>query len=414
MKRKIIIFLSILILWIQQFPLAAAETNSVLKAAFIKNDDLWIKIKESEVRITNGKYVRFPKWSYDGNWIAYISGVKEEYSPLFKGDLWIYNIKRKQHFKISSNVNNNFQWAPNQNSFGFQSNNELKMIDVKFMKEQHKISSGVIEFSWLPDGRGFLTSNKAGESVYSDIVLSKFILKHNNQYERQHFYTIRVAENEHYYGTSQFKWSYDRSWIAFQLVPTASLSADSNTICVLSNDGAIFHKINEMLHYEEWFAWAKSVNYLAYIKGSNRVSTLNKKLEIIKMSNDTKFGFTPKGYVDRDLTWKTNNQIYVSRSVENDLIEVGQRPLPSIYHINLQTKKQKKSTFPLANEGDFYPLSINDGEKLVWIRTNRKQASVLIAGKNGKNQRIWIKNINLGTWYYEHWNWNEVFNLYQS
>ncbi|PEC50910.1 hypothetical protein COJ46_01395 [Bacillus sp. AFS077874] len=414
MKRKVIIFLSIFILWFQQCSFVAAETNSNLKAAFLKNDDLWIKIEESEMRITNSKYVRFPKWSYDGNWIAYISGVKEEYSPLFKGDLWIYHIKTRKHFKISSNVSNNFQWAPNQNSLGFQSDNELKMIDVKFMKQQHKISSGVIEFSWLPDGSGFLTSTKVGESVYSDIDLSKFILKHNNQYEHQHFYTIRVAENDHYYGTSQFKWSYDHSWIAFLLVPTASLSADSNTICVLSNDGASFHKINEMLPYEEWFVWAKSVNFLANIKGFNRVSTVNKKIEIIKMSNDTKFTFTPKGYVDRDLIWKTNNQIYVSRSVESDLIEVEQRPLPSIYQINLQTKKQKKITFPLANEGDFYPLSINNGEKLVWIRTNRKQASVLIAGKNGKNQRIWINNIDLGTWYYEHWNWNEVFNLYQS
>jgi hypothetical protein len=87
--------------------------------------------------------------------------------------------------------------------------------------------------------------------------------------------------------------------------------------------------------------------------------------------------------------------------------------MPSIYRVNLITNRQKKITYPSPNEGDFYPISIKNEEKFIWIRTNREQASVLIGDTNGIYQRHWIKKIDLGSWYYEHWNWNEVFSLYQ-
>lgn len=280
------------------------------------------------------------------------------------------------------------------------------------LNQHHNITSGIINFSWLPDGEGFITSSKKGESVSSDIVLTKIILENNNHYHPHHLYTINVGNNDYFFGTSQFKWSYDHKWIAFQITPTASLSADSNTLAVLSYDGKNFYKIDEMLDYEEWFNWAPSKNFLAYIQGFNRIATLNKKLKVKKMFEDNKFCFTPKGYVDRDLTWINDTQVFVSRSAESDLVDVSQRPKPRIYHIDLETGKQRKITLPPVNEGDFYPLS--NGENLTWIRTNRGQASVWVGDSNGTNQSIWIKQIDLGTLYYEHWNWREVFSLYSS
>ena len=131
---------------------------------------------------------------------------------------------------FSSNVTLNFQWAPNQNLLGFQNDEVLKMIDTNSIMQQHRIATRIIDFSWLTDVKGFLTSSKASRSVYSDILLTKFILKNNNYLNKQPFYTIKVIENDYFNGTSQFKWSNDQNWIAFQLVPTASLSADSNTL----------------------------------------------------------------------------------------------------------------------------------------------------------------------------------------
>ncbi|MBG9654098.1 hypothetical protein ABE24_04045 [Cytobacillus firmus] len=54
-----------LVLCLFIFPLlliASEKPAEVLKAAFVKNDQLWIKIVKDEKRITSGEYVRFPKW----------------------------------------------------------------------------------------------------------------------------------------------------------------------------------------------------------------------------------------------------------------------------------------------------------------------------------------------------------------
>ncbi|MGM0879138.1 MAG: translocation protein TolB [Bacillota bacterium] len=411
--KRILIYLAIFILSIQHFSIVSAASNNELKAAFVKNDDLWIKIDDKEMRITNGEYVRLPKWSFDGNWIAYIIGSKEDEITPNEGELWLYNLKSNKHFRVFSNVSTNFQWAPNQNTLGFQSDKVLNIIDVRSLKQSHKIASGIINFSWLPDGKGLITSSKAGENVFSDIMLSQISLSHNkNQHQSHHFYTIPVGKNDYFYGTSQFKWSNDHRWIAFQLVPTASLSADSNTISVLSNDGRSFHKIDKMLNYEEWFQWAPSNNFLGYIQGSNRMAIENKELKVTQIDKTSQY--TPKGYVDRDLTWQTDDIILVSRSIESEWVDVEQRPMPSLYKIDIQTKTPKKITSPSSNEGDFRPQYINNENKLIWIRTNREKANVWIANPNGLNQKIWIENINPGTWYYEHWSWDEVFSLYQS
>ncbi|NRD80875.1 translocation protein TolB [Bacillus sp. BRMEA1] len=411
--KRIITLLTIFILNFQPFSFVSAESNDELKAAFIKNGDLWAKVENKEMRITYGEYVRFPKWSFDGNWIAYIRATKVNEFPSYEGDLWLYDVKSNRHFRVFTNVMTNFQWAPNQNTLGFQSGKVLKSIDVKLLNQPHKIASGIINFSWLPDGTGILTSSKAGKSVFSDIVLSKISLNNKNQYKSQHFYTIRVGKKDYFYGTSQFKWSNDHKWIAFQLVPTAALSADINTISILSNDGRSFQKIDEMLNYEEWFQWAPSNNFLGYIQGFNREAIENKALKVTQIDKNITSQYTPKGYVDRDLTWQTNKSILVSRSIESKWIDVEQRPMPSLYKIDIQTKTAKKITSPSSNEGDFRPQYIKNMNKLIWIRTNREKANVWIADPNGLNQKIWIENFSPGTWYYEHWSWDEVFSLFQ-
>lgn len=215
--------------------LALEESREPLKAAFIKDDNLWIKIGENEKKITNGDGVSFPKWSFDGNWLAYLKGDKRAEFPLYKGELWFYNIKLDKHFKVHSNIKWNFQWAPDKNMIGFQtasdksnsgfqSEDKLYMTDVRSLKTNHHISSGISNFSWLPDGEGFISSEKAGEHIDSDIVLSKISLKQsNNEFTTNHLYTIPVEKNEYFTTTSTFKWSHDHQWIAFLLNPTASL-----------------------------------------------------------------------------------------------------------------------------------------------------------------------------------------------
>ncbi|MGO4273789.1 translocation protein TolB, partial [Paenibacillus sp. TAF58] len=52
----------------------AAKPTELLRAAFVRNGDLWIKAGNNERQQTRGAYILNPKWSYDGKWIAYTKG----------------------------------------------------------------------------------------------------------------------------------------------------------------------------------------------------------------------------------------------------------------------------------------------------------------------------------------------------
>jgi hypothetical protein len=63
-----------------------AKPADLLKAAFVRNGDLWIKSGNNEIQLTRGEYIRNPKWSYDSNWIAYTKGENEQ-------ELWLWQVQ---------------------------------------------------------------------------------------------------------------------------------------------------------------------------------------------------------------------------------------------------------------------------------------------------------------------------------
>ncbi|MFB5198530.1 translocation protein TolB [Neobacillus sp. KR4-4] len=390
---------------------ASGKPTKPLKAAFIRNDDLWIKIGEKEKKITYGDYVRFPKWSFDGNWVAYLKGEKKGEITIYEGELWLYNIRLNKHFKVYSNINRNFQWAPNKNIIAFQTNDSLNMANVSLLNNVFKVASRIKNYSWLPDGTGFITSTKRSEKLHSDIVISKILLNQlADKSGTKPLYTIAVDKDEYFTSTSQFKYSPDERWIAFLLIPTASLSADSNTLCILSNDGKTFKKVDEMLNHKEWFQWALGNSLIGNISGGGREAIKNKRLKVTSPLSWSSKNYTPNGFVDRDLTWINKEYLITARAEESDWVEVEHRPLPALHKINLMSNKQLKLTSPAHGQGDFYP-QIKDN-KLVWVRTNRQTADIMKANLNGSNQRKWISQIDLGSWYYEKWDWEEVYSLY--
>ncbi|MGG3467715.1 translocation protein TolB [Neobacillus pocheonensis] len=282
------------------------------------------------------------------------------------------------------------------------------MLNAESSSPYAQIGSHIENFSWLPDGKGFITSSKESEKLNSDIILSRVLLGRKNL-EIKHFYTVPVHEDELFVSTSRFKWSHDNKWIAFLMVPTASLSADGNKLCVLSSNGKVFKRVDEMLNYEEWFQWAPTRDVLGYISGVGREAMKNKQMKTISFPAFVVKDITPRGSVDRDLAWKNNGVLFVSRSKESELVDISDRPLPSIFEIS---KKQRQVTFPSKNEGDFAPQYL--GNTLYWIRTDRKTANILVSRPNESKEKQWIKDITLGTWYYEKWHWDEVFDLYNG
>ena len=401
-KILLLIFLLFTVL-----PVAAtAEPKENLKAAFIRDNLLWLKIKDKETKITDTGYVRYPKWSFDGSWVAYLKGAKE--GDIM--DLWLYNLKSNRHFKVKENVGVNFQWSPNENSIGFQVAKNLFILQTSQLGLFTPIVKNIENFSWLPSGKGLLISTKKSPELHSDIILSKVILRKKEMPAINDFYTIKIGENEIFASTSEFKWSNDKKWISFLLIPTASLSADGNTLCVLSANGNTFQKMDEMLNESAWFQWAPYNGLLGYVSGIGREATINKKTRVLKVPSMKNVTLTPMGFVDRDLTWQNNRTIIVSRSKENGSEDLEERALPSLYKISLSDNKQTQITVPPEKDGDFYPEIVKSN--LIWIRTDRKNADVMISPTYKTGEMVWIKNINPGSSYYEKWSWDEVFSLY--
>ena len=86
-----------------------------------------------------------------------------------------------------------------------------------------------------------------------------------------------------------------RSKVDFILaVPTASWSADSNTLCLVRADGSRFEKVDQMLLNTQWFKWAPANNILAYIEGSGRVALENKHLKVKIASTSAEHIYTER------------------------------------------------------------------------------------------------------------------------
>jgi dipeptidyl aminopeptidase/acylaminoacyl peptidase len=407
------ILISVILLVLVVPATVSSKQPESLKAAFIRNNDLWIKDGEKELKITNGDFIRQPTWSYDGEWVAYLKDIENDEFPLYKGSLWIYNIKTKTHRKVKDHVRNHVQWSPKEKTISFQVDETLYTMSPSLSKTATPIASKVKNFSWLPDGHGLLVSTIEEKKPNSALILSKITLTEKNKKPTiRRIFSLPIEKSEYYVSTSKFEWSFDQRWISFLLVPTASLSADRNTLCILSSDGKEFYKIDKMLNYGEWIDWSPYKNQLGYITGVGREADTNKQLKVASVPPLSTVSITPKGYIDRGLTWQNSRSLYVSRSRDRRKKKLQKSSLPSLYKINLTKNKQTLLTNPAANEGDVEP-QIEDN-KLVWIRTNRESADVLITPTYQFNERVWIDNISVGNLYYEKWNWGEVFSLYKG
>lgn len=409
MKRFIVSVGTMLVLFLCSIINSSAENNEA-KIAFIRHHDLWIKVEGKEKQLTKGAYITGPKWSHDGEWLAYVKGKKE-------GSLELYRLKDGKKVTPFHSEASNYQWSPTENIIAFIFTGTLNTFDVeKKNTDFENVSAGVGDYVWYPDGKKFFVSSEAhllptgwtGAQLYE---VQKDA--HMNPHKMKHLYAL---PNEHddflALVASGFQWSPDQKWISFLAVPTASWSADSNTLCLVRADGSRFEKVDQMLLNTQWFKWAPANNILAYIEGSGRVALENKHLKVKELPALQQNTFTPKGYVDWDFTWKNDNVIIVSRAKEAGIeTPPEKRPLPSLYEIDSTSDEQHRITKPPHRQGDYHPLFMNKSNQLIWIRSDRKKADVWLAHKDGKHEMKWIENIDVPEWYYEKWNWENVISV---
>ncbi|WP_100619254.1 TolB family protein [Bacillus cereus] len=409
MKRLIVSGSVVLFMFLCSITITSAENNSV-KVAFIRHHNLWIKVEGKEKQLTKGENITGPKWSHDGEWLAYVKGKKQNI-------LELYRLKDGKKVTPFHSEASNYQWSPTENIIAFIFTGTLNTFDVeKKNADFENVSAGVGDYEWYPDGKNFLVSSEAhllptgwtGAQLYE---VQKDA--HMNPHKMKHLYAL---PNEHddflALVASGFKWSPDQKWISFLAVPTASWSADSNTLCLVRADGSRFEKVDQMLLNAQWFQWAPTKNILAYIEGSGRVALENKHLKVKELPALQQNIFTPKGYVDWDFVWKNDRVIIVSRAKEAGIeTPPEKRPLPSLYEVDSTSNAQHQITKKKNRQGDYHPIFMKKSNQLIWIRSDRKKADVWLAHKDGKQEKKWIENIDVPAWYYEKWNWENVISV---
>ncbi|MDR4982998.1 translocation protein TolB [Bacillus cereus] len=409
MKRLIVSGSAVLLMFLCSITITSAENNEA-KIAFIRHHDLWIKVDGKEKQLTKGEYITGPKWSYDGEWLAYAKGEKQN-------QLELYRLKNGKKVTPFHSETSNYQWSPKENIIAFIFTGTLSTYDVEKKNATFEnVSNGVGDYAWYPDGQRFFVSSEAyllptgwtGAQLYEvqkDANMNPHKMKHIYALPNEHDDFLALV-------ASGFKWSPDQKWISFLAVPTASWSADSNTLCLIRADGSRFEKVDQMLLNTQWFQWAPSKNILAYIEGSGRVALENKHLKIKELPALQQNTFTPKGYVDWDFTWKNDQVIIVSRAKEAGIeTPPEKRPLPSLYEIDSTSDEQHQIINPSKKQGDYHPIFLKKNNQLIWIRSDRKKADIWIAHSDGKHEKKWIENIDVPEWYYESWNWENVISV---
>ncbi|QOY36652.1 PD40 domain-containing protein [Anaerobacillus isosaccharinicus] len=390
-----------------------AKEEHQLKVAFIRDNDLWIKVGQNEERrVTDGEFIRHPKWSYDGNWLAFSKGEAER-------ELWVYDLKSNNIQRVYDSIHQ-FQWSPIETKLAFLSNGVLNVTDVTKMKEQkfENIALGIGRFSWKPNGKEFLVSSMANllPTGWTSVELFTVPVGANlNPEKMRHFFSLPKQSDEFFaVMTSPFQWSDDGKWISFLGIPTASISMDMNTLCVISDDGKVFQQLGKMLSFDDWFQWAPHSNRLAFIEGEGRFAVKNKHLMVNEFPVHQGLSLTPAGYVEKGFTWIDGVQIIVSRAKESEWKnDPKQRPKPSLYHINILTKHQTAITSLENGEGDYMPFYLPNSKKLAWVHAGEDYTgTIFVSDLDGKHKQALVKDVGDGTLYEDSNSWSKIISYF--
>lgn len=366
-------------------PIGSAKAP--LKAAFIRDNQLWILDEGKERQLTTGMNVRSPKWSHDGRFIAYLSGDEQGEKSL----LYVYDTKQKKSYRPYETPGTySFQWSPTKNQIAFNFG-VLNVTHTKngYPKGFENVSLGVSNFAWFPNGKAFIASSLSNllPTGWEPIHLFRIPVDANLDTKKMRpFYTIKTSMNGLFaIDAEHFKWSHDGKWVSFLATPTASWSMDSNTLCVLSSTGKHFQSLGKMLNNPNWMKWSPYEDKLAYISGEGRFYVENKNMTIADIPIATRQKeYTPNGYVDLDLEWLSKNQVIVARAKENKKWKEG--PVPTMYTrlyvIDIKSKKQRQISFPKDGQFDNRPQVV--GNYITWYRQDKQGDVWVKAGMDGK------------------------------
>lgn len=387
------------------FPSIVFANTDSTKAAFIRDGNLWILVGEKKTQITNSKRTAYnPKWSSDGERLLYQLESTTEGEE--DNEIWVYHLGTKEKKRVAQNGYSP-QWAPDKNIIAYH---ERGILNISDLKKFYNVAVGVTDFTWFPDGNGFLLSSSGvlrPDGWNSAILYTKEV---SGNYEdvplfsgANHFFTLPkeigidnveiIAVN-----AGDLTYSPSQDWISFIVSPTASWAMDSNMLSVIDNNSKNFTVIDEITTFSIGKPkWAPSTDTIAFIAGGGRLTFgfKNKDLKIQEMPATVQY--TPEHYVDIDFDWITNDLLVTSRMEESEWSNnVIEHPLPVLYSINIGENKQTAITNPPEGYGDYHPQYVESIEKIAWLRGKSiidQDTALWKANPDGSKAEKWIKNV---------------------
>ncbi|MBP3038567.1 TolB domain-containing protein [Bacillaceae bacterium Marseille-Q3522] len=395
---KVKLILTILVF----FPLFLVVTkvnaeDASLEAAFVRDGYVWTKIdgQEEQISAATADIPYAPQWSHDGEWLVYVKRMNEA------DEIWAYQLKTKQHIKVYHNGSNP-QWSPTENKLAFQDRGVLNISDLRSFQN---IALGVDDYIWYPNGKGFIVSSSA--SLRPDGWTNPVLYKIDDLSGLTKAEKFFVIPKELSFGnitnmsifSSYFAFSPNEKWLSFIVGPTASLSMDSNLLCVIGADGTGFEVIAEVITHVDPPQWAKTKNRLGYIAGGGRIvlGYKNKDLHITEIETNETIQLTPSHFADLGFTWVDDESLVVSRTEEAEWSnDPAKRPNSSLYFVRLHDPKQTKITAPPKNFNDTFPIYLPSKELLIWERREEGlyKGDVWMGKADGSSQEKWIENVD--------------------
>jgi Tol biopolymer transport system component len=392
---------------------AQPAKEAAVKSAFIRDGELWVAEAGKERQLSFGAKAHKPLWSADGTWIAYTAG-----------DNTIRLIQPSSNQTVELGEGTNYQWSPKANLLAFLDDELLQVSDASKASADkfENASIGVGNYSWLPDGSGFLVSSPARllPDGWSDILLYKVPYAYGQADGGKPERIARIPNpNQTFFAvtTGNFEWSADRKRVRFIAKPTASLSADSNTLCVMTWEGGKIKPVGEMVSRDRWAVWAPKSGKLAYIGGAGRDATVNKRLIVTRSPYREGRAYTPDGYVDADPAWESDDRIIVSRSIsrqpQGGTVSADPSALPHLVAVSVRDGASTAITTPSEVFGDYSPTYWPASGQLAWIRSDGQKAAVWLGRSDGSDAREWVAAIDMAPDYYGQMSWGEVVDLFE-
>ncbi|WP_053601369.1 PD40 domain-containing protein [Bacillus sp. FJAT-18017] len=380
-----------------------------VKAAFIRDGNLWVLIGGKEKQVTSsGKIQAKPVWSSDGNLLAYQESAPAEFKQNGEqSELWVYEIATGEKKKVFHDGHYP-KWAPRKNELAFKDGG---ILDISDLKGFYNIATGVEDYTWFPDGNGFLLSasgtlrpdgwssatlfKKKLAGNYKDVILFGGV-EPFFQLPKE----IGTTKDNQLIAVflSQLTFSPSGKWISFIVSPTASWSMDSNMVCVIDSDGKRFTVLDEIIFEVGSPKWAPSEDTIAYIAGGGRIvfGFKNKDLKVREMPASVTL--TPSDYADIDFDWIDNKSLVAARIREQEWSnDFSKHPLPVLYSIDIPTGTQTKLTSPPSGYGDYAPQYVSTAGKLVWLRGEsilNKGRTLWRANPDGSQAEKWLDNVD--------------------